>query len=231
MMLDNYFSISIWEYLINFIIFGQCLFFMLLYEKSITYKKKYNQKFIEDVFYLLSLTFIFSIYIENISYNFYKSHLLIQYAFLVHIAYYKLKNRYNVLTAISLSFLLVFLNSYFWEAVLHIMEYNTNPLTLLNFRETYHLIVIPFLINHYWFDKKIVVRKIGFSFCISFLVSVFVFEVIPFLELSYFYIPFFLTISNISYFFNRVICLLILLDIMNNHSFKKKHVKGWFNID
>jgi len=228
-MLENIFNISIWEYLINFIIFGQCLFFMLLYEKSLTYKKWYNQKFMENVFYIISLVFVICVYVLNLSYNFYKSNLLIQYAFFVHVAYYKLRNRYNVLTAISLSFLLVFLNSYFWESALHVMEYNTNPLMLLNFRETYHLIVIPFLLLHYQFDKRIVIRKIGFSFFFSFIISILTLELIPYLGLHLIYIPFFLYPSNVLYFVNRFVCLLILLDIMINHSYLNREIKGWFD--
>lgn len=228
-MFEAFFNVTLKEYLINFLIYGQTIFFMWLFEKSFKKTfKHYEYEMITISFYTIAYIFSMIIIITGFSFNYYKTHLIIQYVILVLISFHVLCKKYNSLTAISLSFLLVFLNSYYWEIVLHLTEYNTNPLTIFNFRETYHLIVLPFLLTHYYFDKHVVLKKLAIGICISYLSALINFEVIPYFNLQSINIPFFNSLVVIIYFINKTICLMILLNIISNDVIKKRKRKDWF---
>lgn len=224
-------------YLINVAIFGQCLVFMFFYERSykvqnirvnLDYGILTNDVILETFFYAVSFLFIVVVILTGVTFQFYTNMLILQYVALVLYAYSVLKKKERVLTAICLSFLLVFFNSYLWESVLHFAEYNANPMMIFNFRELIHLVVLPFLHAHYTVDKKPVLSKLRMLFFINFLFSVLTIEVYPRIDSYRFYIPFFRHLVNLTHYINRCISLVMLLDMFIKHTKVRLERKEWF---
>lgn len=225
------------DYLLNVLILGQCLFFMYLYEKSIGLTTRRIDtdigyfdvdELIELYFYIISFLFMLIIVATGFTFQFYKTNLIIQYCVLVLYAFRVLKTEERVLTAISLSFLLVFFNSYLWESVLHFAEYTQNPVMLFNFRELIHLVVLPFLYAHYTVDKKPVLYKLKMLFFINFLFSVLTIEVYPRFNSYQFDVPFFVSVVGLTHFVNRFISLVLLLDVFVKYTKARTERKWWF---
>lgn len=224
----------LFNYLINIIIFGQCLFFMYLYEYSIRQlpirpRIFFLDDLIKQCFYFISMLFILIVYLTDYGFQFYKTQLIIQYVFLVLYSFKILyKHEREVLKSISLAFLLVFLNSYIWESILHFAEYTLNPMMLLNFRETIHLIVLPFLFCHYDMDKKKVINQMYVLIFINFLFSLLTLDVYHFIFAWRISIPFFNNLTGLTHFLNRIISLTLVLDIFMNDLQEKKERKWWY---
>lgn len=177
-------------------------------------------------FIVASCFFAMLIYWIGFKFEFYTTDLIIQYIFLVLYAFSRLKNNTSLFKALSLSFLIVFLNSYLWEIVLHVAEYNINIMKLFNFRELIHLIVIPFILSHYQIElKEELVYRIKMLLFINFLFSIINIEVFGrWLLLD---IPFFVSGINMFNFFNRLVSLILVID-MFLHCFKERVIKTWW---
>ena len=138
------------------------------------------------------------------------------------------KHEGEVLKSISLAFLLVFLNSYIWECILHFAEYSLNLMMLLNFRETIHLVVLPFLFCHYDIDKKKVINQMYILIFINFLFSLLTLDVYRAIFAWRISIPFFNNLTGLTHFCNRLISLIMVLDIFINDATEKNERKWWF---
>jgi len=216
--------LNVLTYVIHALVLGQPLLFWYIYER---YAKLgcYPEvdAFIEYIFIVVGLLCAGLVILLKARFEFYSTNLLVQYIFLVLYAYGKVNNRINSLKAISLSFLLVFFNSYLWESVLHFAEYTINPMRIFNFRELIHLIVLPFLYYHYNYDRKPIMNKLKVTLFINFLFSIFYLEVFPRTPLIWsISIPIFKTIPLVFTFFNRWFSLIMLLDIFNSNMSEKK---------
>lgn len=228
---------DITKYLLNFLIFGQVLVFMYFYERSYKVRNKKadldygiltSDVILEVFFYGVSIIFIICVIITGFTFQFYSNVLILQYVALVLYAYNVLVVKERVLTAICLSFLLVFFNSYLWESVLHFAEYTVNPMKIFNFRELIHLVVLPFLYAHYTVDKKPVLTKLRILIFINFLFSLLTIEVYPNIDSYRFYIPFFRHLVNLTHYINRCISLVMLLDMFVKHTKVRLERKEWF---
>jgi len=62
--------------------------------------------------------------------------------------------KYRFKEAVSLGFLTVFLNSFYWELPLHLAELLSGPPHVGMLVQACRLIPLPWLLNHYEFDKK-----------------------------------------------------------------------------
>ncbi len=220
---------DITSYLLNVLILGQCLFFMWLYEFGLTFENNPPEfhKLIEGIFYVLSCIFIIGIVGLRVSYGWYKTHLILQYVILVLYAFRRLNVKNSTMKAISLSFLLVFFNSYLWESVLHFAEYTINPIKIFNFRELIHLIVLPFLYAHYTVNKKPLLNSIRMVLFINFLFSMITVEVYPRIDVYNISVVFF-NLMGFTHLINRIISLVLLIDMFNNHVKEKKERNRWF---
>jgi len=196
-------------YIINVLIFGQVLIFMYFYERSIRipvvkvnmdYGILTNDVILETFFYAVSFLFIVAVIVTGVTFQFYSNILILQYVMLVMYSYQVLRKHERVLTAICLSFLLVFFNSYLWESVLHFAEYTVNPIMIFNYRELIHLVVLPFLYSHYTIDKKPVLAKLRILIFINFLFSLLTIEVYPNIDSYRFVIPFFRHPVNLTHY-------------------------------
>jgi len=228
---------DITKYLLNVLIFGQCLVFMYFYERSykvqnrkasLDYGILTSDVILETFFYGVSTIFIICVIVTGFAFQFYTNSLILQYVFLVLYAYRVLSKKERVLTAICLSFLLVFFNSYLWESVLHFAEYTVNPMMIFNFRELIHLVVLPFLYAHYTVDKKPVLAKLRILIFINFLFSLLTIEVYPNIDSYRFYIPIFRHLVNLTHYINRCISLVMLLDMFVKHAKVRLERKEWF---
>ncbi len=228
---------DITKYLLNVLIFGQVLVFMYFYERSYKVQNKKanldygiltNDVILETFFYGVSTIFIICIIVTGFAFQFYTNTLILQYVFLVLYAYRVLSKKESVLTAICLSFLLVFFNSYLWESVLHFAEYTVNPMMVFNFRELIHLVVLSFLYAHYTVDKKPILVKLRILLVINFLFSLLTIEVYPNIDSYRFYIPFFRHLVNLTHYINRCISLVMLLDMFIKHAKVRHERKEWF---
>lgn len=227
------------NYILRLIVFGQPLLFMFLYEyshSSVYYNRFYSvekEKFLNCLLIVSSMVFIFVVWLSQFSFDFYKPNLFVQYVMLVLYAYYRFKNNYNnFLTSLSLAFLIVFLNSYYWELFLHVADYNVsilsgNVLAVFNFRELWHLIVIPFLLSHYDIDKKTFGRYTMINVLIGFIVFIFTFHIFRGFNSYSYNVPFFRTFTILAYFINRFLSLFLLINIIIDGG-KLEHKKWWF---
>lgn len=227
------------DYLINFIIYVQPLFFIWMFE-TIWHKEWYNIDLrdygndfgaLDFIFYSVSSLFLIFVFVFNINYAFYTNFLLIQYVLLTMFAYYYLRKAdFTFLYAICFSFLLVFLNSYVWESVLHFTVYNINIRELFKIREIYHLIVIYFLSRYFYVsDKKMLSRNIKILLFINFLFCVIYIEVLQ-RWIGRMNAPYGFILTILPMALNRLISLIFILDIFNNALELKdeKDIKWWF---
>jgi len=224
-------------YIINVLIFGQVLIFMYFYERSIRipvvkvnmdYGILTNDVILETFFYAVSFLFIVAVIVTGVTFQFYSNILILQYVMLVMYSYQVLRKHERVLTAICLSFLLVFFNSYLWESVLHFAEYTVNPIMIFNYRELIHLVVLPFLYSHYTIDKKPVLAKLRILIFINFLFSLLTIEVYPNIDSYRFVIPFFRHPVNLTHYINRCISLVMLLDMFIKNTKARVERRNWF---
>lgn len=74
-------------------------------------------------FYINAVLFAEIIYLLKAEVGYYNTWLIIQYVGMVMLATYLYNQRHDVKASICLAFLTVYLNSYYWELPLHIMEY------------------------------------------------------------------------------------------------------------
>jgi len=219
------------NYLLNFIIYAQPLFFTWLLET--TYNKEsfmidwlFDKRRLDLYFDILVLSSIFVLAVTGFRYNYYTNNLLLNYVFLVYFAYHILRaNNCTFFKAISLSFLLVFLNSYVWESVLHFSEYTINIMNIFRVRETFHLVVI-YLLSRYFIisDRKRLKWSVLNILLLNFLFSILYIEVYPRM------LPIGETLKQATMILNRFISLIYLLDIMI-YAVEEKDIKGvrwWF---
>lgn len=222
------------NYLLRFLVFGQPLLFMLLYEYSY---KIYDGKYLFSVvdfeielkviFIVLSLKFLLFVIENNVSFDYYTPNLFIQYVFLVWYAFYRFNKENNVIRSIALSFLIVFLNSYYWELFLHVADYNTSFSAIFNVRELWHLIVVPFLLSHYDIDKKVFVRYTMINVLVGYIVFMFNFHLFRLFGLYWIHFPIFNSWINLFNCLNRFISLFILINLIIDGG-KVNHKYWWF---
>lgn len=104
-------------YITQLMILGQPLAWMWMYDSNIR---------VPDVmkyyFYLIGFQFILLVAAIGVEVGFYTTSLLVQYALLTMGATFLYNQRNPIKEAVSLAFLTVFLNSYYWEFPLHLAE-------------------------------------------------------------------------------------------------------------
>lgn len=135
-------------YLTQLAILGQPFLWMWLYDSEIRFpdRLKYN-------FYILGCAFIILVASLGIHIGFYTTTLIIQYALLTMVATF-LYNQSNPLKeAISLAFLTVFLNSFYWEIPLHLAEFFSGPPHIGMLVQLWRLIPAIWFRKNYVFDK------------------------------------------------------------------------------
>jgi len=187
---------SLSDYTIQALILGQPLFWMFLYESNFQFPHR-----LINIFYLGSTIFAWIILIKEISIGYYTTFLIIQYIAFTILAISIFNIRYNFKEAVCLGFLVVFLNSFYWELPLHLAEILSGPPHVGMLVQLWRLIPVPFLLSKYRFKqnaKPILELGLGFSGII--MISKFLLK----LSLPWIYV----------YVLNRLVCLLLLIKVI-----------------
>ncbi|MBA7490192.1 hypothetical protein ES702_00727 [subsurface metagenome] len=98
--------------------------------------------------------------ISNFSFNQYTNNLLMFYVFLMLYAYVILRVNYNFYNSVCLTFLLVFINSYYWEFMLHFNVIVFYGLNFNQFIQALHLIPAYLLYRKLEITNKPMFKKI-----------------------------------------------------------------------
>lgn len=168
------------RFLLRILIFGQPLFWMWLYDRDIDLSAYRNK------FYFFSGSFCLATLIKSVTDNsvfeYYTAWLLFLYAFMVMFVTWGLEEKFSFRKSICLGFLLVYLNSYVWEFMLHITSYMTHGISANDLLQMQHLIVLPWLLMKFKlppaFDKKNILTGIQWLILVETIIVVFIIEVL-----------------------------------------------------
>ena len=153
---------SLGDYVFQAIVLGQPLFWMWLYDTDVV---RIREKF-RWSFYIASALVFRLIYEYGVNVGFYTNQLLLQYTAFTLFSVYMYNQRYNIKQALSLGFLTVFLNSYYWEIPLHLAEVLSGPLHVGMVVQLWRLVPLLFFLKHYKFsayDRAVLSVGLGFS--------------------------------------------------------------------
>jgi hypothetical protein len=108
-----------------------------------------------SVFCMLVISFNFSI-------GFYSGEILVVYALIVWMGFEVIHQvfRYDFREALALSFLITFMNSWYWEGVLHVWAIQENGLNLNQLFQLVHLLPGLYFLKQWTFDVKGSTREI-----------------------------------------------------------------------
>ena len=149
------------RFLFRALIFGQPLFWMWLYDRDFDLSAYRNS------FYFFSGSFCLAALIRSVTDNsifeYYTAWLLFLYAFMVILVTLSLEEKFNFRQSLCLGFLLVYLNSYVWEFMLHVTSYMTYGITPNDLLQMQHLIVLPWLLKKFRFPFGIISGNLCFK--------------------------------------------------------------------
>ena len=172
-------------------ILGQPLVWMWLYDSQIR-----CPDVLKYYFYLIGFAFIMFVANAGVEIGFYTTNLLMQYALLTMVATFLYNQREPIKEAVSLAFLTVFLNSFYWELPLHIAEVFSGGLHIGMLVQLWRLFPAVWFLKNYTFNdrsKKTLATGLLFSLLLS--------------GAAYLNI----TPNIVTYSFVRIVCLLYLV--------------------
>ena len=148
-------------YAVQALILGQPFLWMRLYDTDL-----HVPEWFKHLFYIGGAVALEAVWVFKASIGFYTTHLIMQYIALTMIATYLYNQRYTIKQAVCLGFLTVFLNSFYWELPLHIVEF-----VLIGFYPA-QLVQLWRLTPLIWFYKRdMLTMKIGKTLVYGFLFS------------------------------------------------------------
>ena len=136
-------------YLTQVMVLGQPLAWMWVHGSTIRVPDE-----IKYYFYLIGLQFILLIAATRVEVGFYTPNLLIQYALLTMIATFLYNQRSPIKEAVSLAFLTVFLNSFYWEIPLHLAELFSGAPHVGMLVQIWRLVPAVWFLGNYTFDDR-----------------------------------------------------------------------------
>jgi len=175
-----------------------------------------NNSFWVVLFNWLTGAIIGLVFFFKISIGFYTSELLIFYTFLVWASVMIMGNRhsYDFRKAIANSFLIVYLNSYYWESFLHIWAIQENGFNMNQIFQALHLIPAAYFIVRYRFDFKNALDEFGKGFFFSAIFGfIRVFRMWKYLPITHTTLTIY-AINHSLMILNRLICLIYLFRIV-----------------
>ena len=103
------------------------------------------------VFYVAAVDAVFMVWVTGFNMGFYTTALIVQYCVFTLLTVYLLNVRYCFKEALCLGFLVVFLNSYYWELPMHFAAVlSGEPVVNIVF-QLWRLAPLPFLLGRYRF--------------------------------------------------------------------------------
>ena len=156
---------TVFGYITQVMILGQPLVWMWLYDSKLRVldSLKYN-------FYFIGFQFIILVYASGFEVGFYTTSLLIQYALLTMGATFLYNQRNPIKEAVSLAFLTVFLNSFYWEVPLHLAELFSGAPHVGMLVQLWRLFPAVWFMKNYVFDegsKKTLAKGLLFSLVLN----------------------------------------------------------------
>ena len=173
-----------------------------------------NREKAQDKFNIFAMLFLLFLVFSNFSIGFYSDELLIVYACLVQWGIFVLMKNFGwgFRASVATSFLLVYLNSWYWESFLHIWAILENGINPNQIFQLLHLIPGVYFWIRYDFDKNIVVDELAKGFMASTIIGLMrVYRVWK-------YLPMVHTESTVVFFnhglmiLNRIICFIFLFN-------------------
>ena len=143
------FQDSLVSYAFQIGVLGQPFLWMWLHDSRFNFPEAFKR-----VFYVGCAAAIFLVSLTRFTVGFYRTHILLQYLVMIPSAVYLFSQRRNFKEAVCLGFLTVFLNSYYWELPLHLLEYLVVPFYVEMVVQLWRLVPIPFLLSHYKFQPN-----------------------------------------------------------------------------
>jgi len=145
----------------------------------------------------------------------YTPSIILQYCLLYYLAWSVYRNKFSWVQALSVMGLTVFLNSYYWESVLHIHEIKQFGLSPNVILQMVHLLPVAFFMKRFKFNKNEALNDLTKGFFVSFVVA---FVTLRYLKWQAFspIIPVIYRklIKTVLYFINRFSCLGILIKVI-----------------
>jgi len=152
-------------YLTQVMVLGQPLVWIWMYDSKIRVPHV-----IKYYFYLVGFQFILLVVATGAEIGFYTTNLLTQYALLTMGATFLYNQRNPIKEAVSLAFLTVFLNSFYWELPLHLAEVFSGGLHVGMLVQLWRLVPAVWFLSHYTFDnrsKKTLAKGLLFSLILN----------------------------------------------------------------
>lgn len=199
------------------LVYGQVFFWWWLYDQN-WLNAKISEHGIELLFNVGLPALAFRIAWNHYGISQYSPAILLQYCLLYYVAWEIYRVKYSWVQAVSLMGLTVFLNSYYWESILHIHEFKMilgfTPNMIL---QMVHLLPVAFFLKRFRFEKKESLDDLAWGFLIS--------AIIGFISIRYLgWNPYSAIIPQawrspikmILFFINRISCLFILIRVIFN---------------
>lgn len=136
-------------YITQVMILGQPLAWIWMYDSKIRVPHV-----IKYYFYLVGFQFILLVVATGAEIGFYTTNLLTQYALLTMGATFLYNQNNPIKEAISLAFLTVFLNSFYWEIPLHLAEVFSGAPHIGMLVQLWRLVPAVWFLGNYTFDDK-----------------------------------------------------------------------------
>ena len=137
-------------YILRILVYAQSFLWLYLLNRDFEIKS-----IIIKVLFPVCLVFIYFILHETgFEFNQYTNNLLKYYIVLILFSYNILRFSYPFKNAVCLSFLLVFINSFYWESMLHLNAIIFNGLSFNQFVQSFHLITAYYLYKMFNFHWK-----------------------------------------------------------------------------
>ena len=169
----------------------QPLFWCWLYDQPPMVPEKFK-----NLIYIFGLYVAAAVYFSGFSVGFYRTRLIIQYIGMTLLSFQIYNSRYPTQQAVSLAFLTVFLNSFYWEAPLHIVSWLSGEPVANILLQGWRLFPLAFFAKKYELKRsQRTWIEVGLIFSALIMYA------------GLFYRPY----RMILYAINRVICLFILL--------------------
>ena len=173
----------------------QPLFWMWLHNSKIWFRERAAK----EIFTIVSVGAFFSTWSIGVSMGYYTTFLIMQYILFTFLAVQIYNTRRSFKQAISLGFLTVWLNSFYWEAPLHLAELLSGGPHIGMLVQVWRLAPLPFLLKNYSFDKYAKP-----TLAVGLMVSLIIIFMRFYLKLHWWWM----------YPLNRLICLLLLVKVV-----------------
>lgn len=217
-------------YMLRILIFGQPFICWWILETDIKLSEK-QEEIGDYIIYVGFSILIATIFLSGFEFDFYTVQLLLQYAFFIPFTFLYMRDKYSFKDSLALSLLLVFLNSFYWESVLHFAELTMLQFDITRLREFWHLVPLPIILRNFRVNRKSAIKNLRIGLIYSFIISVISIEMIGYARLIPF--PFLVKFMHRNYtlrkflnFTNRLVCLFLLIQTMRWNAGKKTVLKA-----